>query len=546
MFDNKFKKNDPLADSVKKVMMENEVRRQVEASLNEELGIDSRKALPHEYQSHYDAMLADRINEALSEGAEGSIPKTPKERELAAKHGNPNRITKGDVLKARGVMGEDQVNTAGKSNAEPKTNASAPQKTTTLPPYKDKASGINLGGMTVAKKNMNEEQLDELKKSTLRSYIRKSREAEKGLMAAAWKARTRKKENELLKKADKRVLGQDSARQRLKGSVPVKMKYKGLEEENLNELSRKTLKSYMEKSKKSERDSLDKADRATSPKNEKKHLNAADKRSMGQYNARERLKGSVHVKMKYKGLEEDISFDSVMEEIAYNLNEKAAYVLENFSYEDQVAFFESLTEEQFSLIDESILSELYGAPTPGVGNAASQAAQYKSTMGGAAATKPPAARAADAAATKSYNASWNAAANRAQNSGNAPAMATPTAAGVKPSSSPIGGPGRSPSGPGPAKAVGSGGGDVLRGAAANPKPDENKMAQAGAQQPAGRKPQGSVNVAPKPKAAVPTPTPRPAVTGAASASGTPTVRTNFNKPGSTPVRLPGQTGNPNR
>jgi len=34
---------------------------------------------------------------------EGSIPKTPREKELAAKHGNKNRITHGDVLKARGV-----------------------------------------------------------------------------------------------------------------------------------------------------------------------------------------------------------------------------------------------------------------------------------------------------------------------------------------------------------------------------------------------------------------------------------------------------------
>lgn len=34
---------------------------------------------------------------------EGSIPKTPRERELAAMHGNKKRITHGDVLKARGV-----------------------------------------------------------------------------------------------------------------------------------------------------------------------------------------------------------------------------------------------------------------------------------------------------------------------------------------------------------------------------------------------------------------------------------------------------------
>jgi hypothetical protein len=48
---------------------------------------------------------------------EGSIPKTPREKELAAKHGNKNRITHGDVLKARGVsmkkeetVGESMLN----------------------------------------------------------------------------------------------------------------------------------------------------------------------------------------------------------------------------------------------------------------------------------------------------------------------------------------------------------------------------------------------------------------------------------------------------
>jgi hypothetical protein len=48
---------------------------------------------------------------------EGSIPKTPREKELAAKHGDKTRITHGDVLKARGVtmkkeetVGESMLN----------------------------------------------------------------------------------------------------------------------------------------------------------------------------------------------------------------------------------------------------------------------------------------------------------------------------------------------------------------------------------------------------------------------------------------------------
>ena len=42
----------------------------------------------------------------MAEAVEGTVPKTPREKELAAKHGHPKRITFGDVLKARGVKEE--------------------------------------------------------------------------------------------------------------------------------------------------------------------------------------------------------------------------------------------------------------------------------------------------------------------------------------------------------------------------------------------------------------------------------------------------------
>jgi len=45
----------------------------------------------------------------MAEAVEGSVPKTPREKELAAKHGHPKRITFGDVLKARGVKMKEEV-----------------------------------------------------------------------------------------------------------------------------------------------------------------------------------------------------------------------------------------------------------------------------------------------------------------------------------------------------------------------------------------------------------------------------------------------------
>ena len=62
MFNNR---KDPLIDSVKKVMAENETRRQAELDLNEELGIASKRALPHEHHANYDALLEQKIAEAL-------------------------------------------------------------------------------------------------------------------------------------------------------------------------------------------------------------------------------------------------------------------------------------------------------------------------------------------------------------------------------------------------------------------------------------------------------------------------------------------------
>lgn len=66
MFTNK---KDPLVDSVRKVMEQNELRRQVESALNEELGISSRKAVPHEHLASYDAMLEEAYKNAIDENA---------------------------------------------------------------------------------------------------------------------------------------------------------------------------------------------------------------------------------------------------------------------------------------------------------------------------------------------------------------------------------------------------------------------------------------------------------------------------------------------
>jgi hypothetical protein len=61
-------KKDPLVDAVSKVMQENQLRRDVERQVNETYGIHSKKALPFEHHAEYDRVLAEKTQQALSEG----------------------------------------------------------------------------------------------------------------------------------------------------------------------------------------------------------------------------------------------------------------------------------------------------------------------------------------------------------------------------------------------------------------------------------------------------------------------------------------------
>lgn len=67
-----FNKNDPLIQSVQKVMEENNVRREAEKAVNEELGIFNKKALPFELHKLYDSLLEEVIQEALNEKLVGN------------------------------------------------------------------------------------------------------------------------------------------------------------------------------------------------------------------------------------------------------------------------------------------------------------------------------------------------------------------------------------------------------------------------------------------------------------------------------------------
>jgi hypothetical protein len=80
-----FNKKDPVADAVKKIMEQNDLHRQVEQKLCEELGIVSRKQLPHEHQANYDALLEQRMKEALHPNQQKLDVHEPEKDKLTAK-----------------------------------------------------------------------------------------------------------------------------------------------------------------------------------------------------------------------------------------------------------------------------------------------------------------------------------------------------------------------------------------------------------------------------------------------------------------------------
>ena len=113
MFNNR---KDPLIDSVKKVMEENELRRQAELDLNEELGIASKRALPHEHHANYDALLEQKIAEALH----------PNQQKLDVHEPEKDKLTSQDfkLLRAKKGIKEaigDKEGTAGtlRKNGKP-------------------------------------------------------------------------------------------------------------------------------------------------------------------------------------------------------------------------------------------------------------------------------------------------------------------------------------------------------------------------------------------------------------------------------------------
>ena len=256
-------KNDPLIGSVVKAMQLGEKQRQAETSVCEQMGIQSRKALPHERQAEYDARVKAHLTESKDDKEYG----VDTEREMAKKGkmlpdvesddkavpfkkshkvSNPEKAParshlKAMIKKARKTVSESDEMGSTKKRENPQT-------------YKHKTSGKEISSVKHPGKDwelVKEEQLNELKKSTVRRYTKKAiddkkateRQSEFSAAHANNPEHTPKKREEFRQEAEwlkgiaaKRQRGLQMASNRLRN-----------EEEQLDELKKSTLASYIKK-----------------------------------------------------------------------------------------------------------------------------------------------------------------------------------------------------------------------------------------------------------------------------------------------------------
>lgn len=147
-----FNRKDPLIDSVKNVMKENELRREAERKLCEELGIASRKQLPREHLANYDALLEQKIAEALHPNQQKLDVHEPEKDKLTAQDFKMLRAKNKPMKEEddKSVQGSGAVTKDGKdvvSSTAPKAEG---------PTDKERAALTNK-----VKEVMKEEQVDE-------------------------------------------------------------------------------------------------------------------------------------------------------------------------------------------------------------------------------------------------------------------------------------------------------------------------------------------------------------------------------------------------
>jgi hypothetical protein len=198
---NNFTKKDPLVDAVAKVMQENQLRRDIEKQVQEEMGIQSKRQLPFQKHAEYDRVLAERTSQALNEGTMKKEELIGNQHKIDANKNNKVDAQDFKILKAKkGLAEADYPPGAGKDTAkdkDPDMMKGAPgeepaEKKIPMPPKRPT--------------NMEEEaeQIDEISKKTLGSYVKKASHdvATKSAATGRYAERANKEEDNRKKNKD--------------------------------------------------------------------------------------------------------------------------------------------------------------------------------------------------------------------------------------------------------------------------------------------------------------------------------------------------------
>ena len=191
MFNNKFLKHDPLLEAVKGARAEGDLRRKAEALVNEEFGVYSRKAVVREELAAYDA----RLEEAYKCMKEGK-PLADKDYDKDGKIESGKAEYQGSRIRAAkmaGKMEEEQIDEISKKLAvktyidREKKNAADFHGYNDEPEHERKAreserrivkkfgqKTADRANKTVKKFYEEETQIDELSRTTLKSYVKKA------------------------------------------------------------------------------------------------------------------------------------------------------------------------------------------------------------------------------------------------------------------------------------------------------------------------------------------------------------------------------------
>jgi hypothetical protein len=186
MFNNRFNSThkDPLVEAVKQAQQDGETRRQAEAYVNEQFGVYSRNAVVREDLAAYDAAIEEAYK-CMKEGKPlDPVGREDKDIDNDGDHDKSDkyllnrRKAIGNAMGKRmeeGAMDSDVVGGgAVTKDNKPVVSSTAPKVNTSGPSASDKA------GLAAKIGAMKEEKLDELKKTTLGSYVGKAANANYG------------------------------------------------------------------------------------------------------------------------------------------------------------------------------------------------------------------------------------------------------------------------------------------------------------------------------------------------------------------------------